>query len=45
MQWMKQTFVVRFNVYAGRLGHIRGDRYWSGGVRENWNYEGGTAML
>jgi hypothetical protein len=29
MQWMKQTFAVRFNVYAGRTGHIWGDRYWS----------------
>jgi hypothetical protein len=29
MQWLKQTFAVRFNVYAGRTGHIWGDRYWS----------------
>jgi hypothetical protein len=29
MQWMKQTFAVRFNVYAGRTGHIWGDRYRS----------------
>jgi hypothetical protein len=29
MQWMKQTFAVRFNVWAGRTGHIWGDRYWS----------------
>jgi hypothetical protein len=29
MQWMKQTFAVRFNIYAGRTGHIWGDRYWS----------------
>jgi hypothetical protein len=29
MQWMKQTFAVRFNVCAGRTGHIWGDRYWS----------------
>ncbi|MDR2403646.1 MAG: transposase [Spirochaetaceae bacterium] len=29
MQWMKQTFAVRFNAWAGRTGHIWGDRYWS----------------
>jgi hypothetical protein len=29
MQWMKQTFAVRFNVYAGRTGHSWGDRYRS----------------
>jgi hypothetical protein len=29
MQWMKQTFAVRFNVCGGRTGHIWGDRYWS----------------
>jgi hypothetical protein len=29
MQWMKQTFAARFNVWAGRTGHIWGDRYWS----------------
>jgi hypothetical protein len=29
MQWLKQTFAVRFNVYAGRTGHIWGDRYRS----------------
>jgi hypothetical protein len=29
MQWMKQTFAVRFNVCAGRTGHIWGDRYRS----------------
>jgi hypothetical protein len=29
MQWMKQTFAVRFNAYAGRTGHIWGDRYRS----------------
>jgi hypothetical protein len=29
MQWMKQTFAARFNVWAGRMGHIWGDRYWS----------------
>jgi hypothetical protein len=29
MQWLKQTFAVRFNRHAGRTGHIWGDRYWS----------------
>jgi hypothetical protein len=29
MQWIKQTFAVRFNVIDGRTGHIWGDRYWS----------------
>jgi hypothetical protein len=29
MQWLKQTFAARFNVCAGRTGHIWGDRYWS----------------
>jgi hypothetical protein len=27
MQWLKQTFAVRFNLRAGRTGHIWGDRY------------------
>jgi hypothetical protein len=29
MQWLKQTFAVRFNLCARRTGHIWGDRYWS----------------
>jgi hypothetical protein len=29
MQWIKQTFAVRFNRDHGREGHIWGDRYWS----------------
>jgi hypothetical protein len=29
MQWLKQTFSVRFNRSVGRTGHIWGDRYWS----------------
>jgi hypothetical protein len=29
MQWVKQTFVVRFNRCEGRTGHVWGDRYWS----------------
>jgi hypothetical protein len=29
MQWVKQTFSVRFNVQTKRKGHVWGDRYWS----------------
>jgi REP element-mobilizing transposase RayT len=29
MQWVKQTFAVRFNRSAKRTGHVWGDRYWS----------------
>ncbi|MDR1469802.1 MAG: hypothetical protein LBT00_10970 [Spirochaetaceae bacterium] len=29
MQWLKQTFSVRFNFRTGRKGHVWGDRYWS----------------
>jgi hypothetical protein len=29
MKWMKQVFARRFNLAAGRTGHIWGDRYWS----------------
>jgi hypothetical protein len=29
MQWVKQTFAVRFNFRTGRKGHVWGDRYWS----------------
>jgi hypothetical protein len=29
LKWMKQTFAVRYNLLAGRTGHIWGDRYWS----------------
>jgi hypothetical protein len=29
LQWVKQTFAMRFNVLDGRTGHIWGDRYWS----------------
>jgi hypothetical protein len=29
MQWVKQTFAVRFNRRTKRTGHIWGDRYWS----------------
>jgi REP element-mobilizing transposase RayT len=29
MQWIKQTYSLRYNVHDGRTGHIWGDRYWS----------------
>jgi hypothetical protein len=29
MQWIKQTYAVRYNVHDGRTGHIWGDRYAS----------------
>jgi REP element-mobilizing transposase RayT len=29
MQWLKQTFAVRYNLLNGWTGHIWGDRYWS----------------
>jgi hypothetical protein len=29
MQWVKQTFAMRFNRCAKRTGHVWGDRYWS----------------
>jgi hypothetical protein len=29
MQWIKQTYALRYNVYDGRTGHIWGDRYAS----------------
>jgi hypothetical protein len=29
MQWLKQTFAVRFNLGGDRTGHVWGDRYWS----------------
>jgi hypothetical protein len=34
MQWLKQTFAVRFNRHGGRMGHVWGDRYWSRVVEE-----------
>jgi hypothetical protein len=34
MQWIKQTYSVRYNVYDGRTGHIWGDRYASWIVSE-----------
>jgi hypothetical protein len=29
LKWLKQTFAMRYNVKAGRIGHIWGDRYKS----------------
>jgi hypothetical protein len=29
LKWLKQTFAMRYNVLAGRTGHIWGDRYVS----------------
>jgi hypothetical protein len=29
MQWLKQTFAVRFNLSEDKTGHVWGDRYWS----------------
>jgi hypothetical protein len=29
MQWVKQTFAVRFNRRGERSRHVWGDRYWS----------------
>ncbi|MDR1231742.1 MAG: transposase [Spirochaetaceae bacterium] len=34
MQWIKQTYACRYNVYDGRTGHIWGDRYESKIVAE-----------
>ncbi|MDR1230902.1 MAG: transposase, partial [Spirochaetaceae bacterium] len=34
MQWIKQTYACRYNVYDGRTGHIWGDRYASKIVAE-----------
>ncbi|MDR0710518.1 MAG: transposase [Spirochaetaceae bacterium] len=49
MKWMKQTFAARYNCAAGRIGHVWGDRYWSGIVEgeppegEEGNGEGAVA--
>jgi hypothetical protein len=34
MKWMKQVFAQRYNRLMGRIGHIWGDRYWSGIVED-----------
>jgi hypothetical protein len=43
MQWLKQTFTVRFNLRVGRTGHRWGDRYWSK-VLEGEPPEGAAAV-
>jgi hypothetical protein len=43
MQWLKQTFAVRFNLRVGRTGHRWGDRYWSE-VLEGEPPEGAAAV-
>jgi hypothetical protein len=43
MQWLKQTFAVRFNLRTGRTGHRWGDRYWSE-VLEGEPPEGAAAV-
>ena len=35
MQWLKQTFSVRFNRLTGRSGHVWGDRYRSAILAED----------
>jgi putative transposase len=41
IKWIKQVFAQRFNMAAGRIGHIWGDRYWSRIVEEG-EMEGGA---
>jgi hypothetical protein len=43
MQWLKQTFAVRYNLRTGRTGHRWGDRYWSE-VLEGEPPEGAAAV-
>jgi hypothetical protein len=43
MQWLKQTFAVRFNLRTGRTGHRWGNRYWSE-VLEGEPPEGAAAV-
>jgi hypothetical protein len=43
MQWLKQTFAVRFNRRDGRTGHLWGNRYWSE-VLEGEPPEGAAAV-
>jgi REP element-mobilizing transposase RayT len=42
MKWLKQTFAARYNREEGRIGHIWGDRYWSGIVEGEPPEEEGT---
>jgi hypothetical protein len=43
MQWLKQTFAVRYNLRTGRTGHRWGNRYWSE-VLEGEPPEGAAAV-
>jgi hypothetical protein len=40
MQWLKQTFAVRYNVMKRLDGHVWGDRYWSKGLEEGGGAQG-----
>jgi REP element-mobilizing transposase RayT len=46
MQWLKQTFAVRYNVMKHLDGHVWGDRYWSkvleGEPPEKESFAGGS---
>ncbi|MDR1095667.1 MAG: hypothetical protein LBL31_04705 [Spirochaetaceae bacterium] len=43
MQWLKQTFAVRYNVMKRLDGHVWGDRYWSKVLEGEPPVEGGWA--
>jgi REP element-mobilizing transposase RayT len=43
MQWLKQTFAVRYNVMKRLDGHVWGDRYWSKVLEGEAPEEGGLA--
>jgi hypothetical protein len=43
MQWLKQTFAVRYNVMKRLDGHVWGDRYWSKVLEGEPPVEGGAA--
>ncbi|MDR1095906.1 MAG: transposase, partial [Spirochaetaceae bacterium] len=43
MQWLKQTFAVRYNVMKRLDGHVWGDRYWSKVLEGEPPEEGGLA--
>jgi REP element-mobilizing transposase RayT len=43
MQWLKQTFAVRYNVMKRLDGHVWGDRYWSKVLEGEAPAEGGAA--
>jgi hypothetical protein len=43
MQWIKQTFTVRYNVMKRLDGHVWGDRYWSKVLEGEAPVEGSAA--